>query len=227
MATILVVEDEPAIVELIRVTLEADHHTVIDAGSAEEAWQRLAEHCPDLLLLDWMLPGQSGLAFAKVLRDRAQTRSLPIIMVTARAEESDKVSGLEHWVDDYVTKPFSPRELRARVKAVLRRHAPELSDAVLRAGKLELDPAAHQLRHEGKALNLGPLEYRLLHFLMARSGRVFSRAQLLDAVWSRDAEVEERTVDVVVRRVRQVLESCHEDARLETVRGAGYRWNGD
>jgi two-component system phosphate regulon response regulator PhoB len=227
MATILIVEDEPAIVELIRVTLEADRHTIIEAGSAEEARQKLALSSPDLLLLDWMLPGQSGLAFAKSLRDHTRTKQLPIIMVTARAEESDKISGLEHWVDDYVTKPFSPRELKARVKAVLRRRAPELCGEVLRSGELMLDPDTHRASYGNKVLNLGPLEYRLLYFLVARSGRTFNRERLLDAVWGQDSEVEERTVDVVVRRVRQALAPFNMDDRLETVRSVGYRWSDD
>ncbi|MCL2297350.1 MAG: phosphate regulon transcriptional regulator PhoB [Proteobacteria bacterium] len=225
MTTILIVEDEPAIAELLRVTLEAERYTVRDAGSAEAAWQIIEEASPDLLLLDWMLPGQSGLALAKRLRQQTRTKTLPIIMVTARAEEADKVAGLETWVDDYITKPFSPRELKARVKALLRRRTPEDSDTPLQAGMLILDPVSHRVHCDGKSLTLGPLEFRLLHFLMARPERVFARAQLLDAVWGDEADVEERTVDVLVRRLRQALATCRLDVMLETVRGTGYRWN--
>jgi two-component system phosphate regulon response regulator PhoB len=225
MTTILIVEDEPAIAELLRVTLEVERYTVREAGSAEAAWQMTAEALPDLLLLDWMLPGQSGLALAKRLRQQARTKMLPIIMVTARAEEADKVAGLETWVDDYITKPFSPRELKARIKAVLRRRTPETSDGPLQAGLLVLDPASHRVHCDGKPLTLGPLEFRLLHFFMARPERVFTRTQLLDTVWGDDADIEERTVDVLVRRLRQALETHRLDAMLETVRGSGYRWN--
>ncbi|MDR2710150.1 MAG: phosphate regulon transcriptional regulator PhoB [Burkholderiales bacterium] len=225
MTTILIVEDEPAIVELLRATLEAERYTIRETGSAETAWRMIEEAQPDLLLLDWMLPGQSGLALAKRLRQQTRTKTLPIIMVTARAEEADKVAGLETWVDDYITKPFSPRELKARVKAVLRRLTPESSDAPLQAGLLVLDPVSHRVHCDGKAMLLGPLEFRLLHFFMARPDRVFTRAQLLDTVWGDDAEIEERTVDVLVRRLRQVLATHHLDAMLETVRGSGYRWN--
>jgi two-component system phosphate regulon response regulator PhoB len=225
MTTILIVEDEPAIVELLRVTLEAERYIVREAGSAEAAWQMIEETPPDLLLLDWMLPGQSGLALAKRLRQQTRTKTLPIIMVTARAEEADKVAGLETWVDDYITKPFSPRELKARVKAVLRRRTPEDFEVPLQAGMLALDPVSHRVHCDGKPLTLGPLEFRLLHFLMARPDRVFTRTQLLDAVWGDEADVEERTVDVLVRRLRQALATCRLDAMLETVRGTGYRWN--
>ncbi len=225
MTTILIVEDEPAIVELLRVTLEAERYAVREAGNAETAWRMIAEAPPDLLLLDWMLPGQSGLALAKRLRQQAQTKALPIIMVTARSEEADKVAGLETWVDDYITKPFSPRELKARIKAVLRRRTPETSDAPLQAGGLVLDPVSHRVHCDGKPLMLGPLEFRLLHFFMARPERVFTRAQLLDTVWGDDVDIEERTVDVLVRRLRQALAAYRLEAMLETVRGSGYRWN--
>jgi two-component system phosphate regulon response regulator PhoB len=225
MTTVLIVEDEPAIVELLRATLEAERYTVREADSAEVAWRMVEEAAPDLLLLDWMLPGQSGLALAKRLRQQTRTKTLPIIMVTARAEEADKVAGLETWVDDYITKPFSPRELKARIKALLRRRTPETSDEPLQAGLLVLDPISHRVHCDGKPLMLGPLEFRLLHFFMARPERVFTRTQLLDTVWGDDADVEERTVDVLVRRLRQALETHRLDAMLETVRGSGYRWN--
>jgi len=225
MTTILIVEDEPAIVELLRVTMETERYTVREAGNAETAWRMIEETPPDLLLLDWMLPGQSGLALAKRLRQQTRTKTLPIIMVTARTEEADKVAGLETWVDDYITKPFSPRELKARVKAVLRRLTPEASEAPLQAGLLMLDPVSHRVHCDGAPLTLGPLEFRLLHFLMARPDRVFTRAQLLDTVWGDDADIEERTVDVLVRRLRRALAKYQLDAKLETVRGSGYRWN--
>ncbi|MCL2873086.1 MAG: phosphate regulon transcriptional regulator PhoB [Betaproteobacteria bacterium] len=225
MTTILIVEDEPAIVELLRVTMETERYTVREAGNAETAWRMIEETPPDLLLLDWMLPGQSGLALAKRLRQQTRTKALPIIMVTARTEEADKVAGLETWVDDYITKPFSPRELKARVKAVLRRLTAEASEAPLQAGLLMLDPVSHRVHYDGKPLMLGPLEFRLLHFLMARPDRVFTRAKLLDTVWGDDADIEERTVDVLVRRLRRALATHHLDAKLETVRGSGYRWN--
>jgi two-component system phosphate regulon response regulator PhoB len=225
MTTILIVEDEPAIIELLRVTLEAEHYIVCEAGNAEAAWQMIEETPPDLLLLDWMLPGQSGLALAKRLRQQTRDKGLPIIMVTARVEEADKVVGLETWVDDYITKPFSPRELKARVKAVLRRRTTETSDASLQAGLLVLDPVSHRVHYDGTPLTLGPLEFRLLHFLMTRPDRVFTRTQLLDTVWGDDADIEERTVDVLVRRLRQVLVTHRLDVMLETVRGSGYRWN--
>ncbi|MCL2309608.1 MAG: phosphate regulon transcriptional regulator PhoB [Proteobacteria bacterium] len=225
MTTILIVEDEPAIVELLRVTLEAERYVVREAGSAEAAWRMIEEAPPDLLLLDWMLPGQSGLALAKRLRQQERTQALPIIMVTARAEEADKVAGLETWVDDYITKPFSPRELKARIKAVLRRRTAKNSEAPLRAGLLVLDPVSHRAHCGGELLTLGSLEFRLLHFLMARPDRVFTRAQLLDAVWGDDADIEERTVDVLVSRLRQALALDRLDVMIETVRSCGYRWN--
>ena len=178
---------------------------------------------PDLLLLDWMLPGQSGLAFAKQLRADTRTRELPIIMVTARSDESDKVAGLEAWVDDYVTKPFSPRELKARIKSVLRRRAPEAAQEVLVAGPLQLDPATHRATAHGQQVHLGPTEFRLLRFLLARPERVHSRTQLLDQVWGDQVYIEERTVDVHIRRLRVALEPFGVDSMIETVRGSGYR----
>jgi two-component system phosphate regulon response regulator PhoB len=170
-----------------------------------------------------MLPGQSGLALARQLRADPRTRELPIIMVTARAEESDKVAGLEAWVDDYVTKPFSPRELKARIKAVLRRRAPEAAQETLEVGPLKLDPATHRVSVAGHDVALGPTEFRLLRFLMARPERVHSRAQLLDMVWGDHVYIEERTVDVHIRRLRVALEPFGGDASIETVRGSGYR----
>ena len=223
MPTILVVEDEPAIRELLRVNLVDAGYRVVEAADAEAARHALNAALPDLLLLDWMLPGQSGLALARNLRSDARTRELPIIMVTARSEEADKVAGLEAWVDDYVTKPFSPRELKARIKAVLRRRAPEAAQETLEAGALKLDPIVHRLTVAGQDAMLGPTEFRLLRFLMARPDRVHSRAQLLDMVWGDHVYIEERTVDVHIRRLRAALEPFGADAMIETVRGSGYR----
>ena len=221
--TILVVEDEAAIRELLKVNLEDAGYEVREAADAEAAARMLREALPDLVLLDWMLPGQSGLALAKVMRAEVRTRDLPIIMVTARGDEADRVAGLEAWVDDYVTKPFSPRELKARIKAVLRRRAPEAAQEVLAAGPLVLDPATHRVTVDGAGVPLGPTEFRLLRFLLARPERVHTRAQLLDQVWGDHVYIEERTVDVHIRRLRLALEPFGLDAVIETVRGAGYR----
>ena len=170
-----------------------------------------------------MLPGKSGLALAKELRGDTRTRELPIIMLTARTDEADKVAGLEAWVDDYVTKPFSPRELKARIRAVLRRRSPESAQEPLTAGRLRLDPATHRVTFDGNAVALGPTEFRLLRFLLARPERVHSRAQLLDQVWGDHVYIEERTVDVHIRRLRVALEPFGQEALIETVRGSGYR----
>jgi two-component system phosphate regulon response regulator PhoB len=222
-SSILVVEDEPAIRELLTVNLVAAGYEVRAAPDAESAQRELARTLPSLLLLDWMLPGKSGLALAKELRGDARMRDLPIIMLTARADEADKVAGLEAWVDDYVTKPFSPRELKARIKAVLRRMAPEAAQEPLTAGTLQLDPATHRVSADGNPVPLGPADFRLLRFLLARPERVHTRAQLLDQVWGDAVYIEERTVDVHIRRLRQALEPFGQAALIETVRGSGYR----
>jgi two-component system phosphate regulon response regulator PhoB len=221
--SVLVVEDEPAILELLRVNLVDAGYRVTGVPDAETAQAELKHALPSLVLLDWMLPGQSGLALAKQLRADARTRELPIIMVTARTDEADKVTGLEAWVDDYVTKPFSPRELKARIKAVLRRRAPEAAQASLEVGPIRLDPATHRVTVGERPLGLGPTEFRLLRFLLARPERVHSRAQLLDQVWGDHVYIEERTVDVHIRRLRLALEPFGEDRMIETVRGSGYR----
>jgi two-component system phosphate regulon response regulator PhoB len=221
--TILAVEDEPAILELLRINLADAGYSVQAAPDAETAQSLLKETLPDLVLLDWMLPGLSGLALAKQLRADARTRELPIIMVTARGDEADKIAGLEAWVDDYVTKPFSPRELKARIKAVLRRRAPEAAQEILTAGPLKLDPANHRVTVDDRPVHLGPTEFRLLRFLLARPERVHTRAQLLDQVWGDHVYIEERTVDVHVRRLRLALEPFGQDGLIETVRGSGYR----
>ena len=225
-ASILVVEDEPAIQELLRVNLENAGFSVRAAEDAESAQEQIKNFLPDLVLLDWMLPGQSGLAFARSLRGDARTRDLPIIMVTARSDESDRVAGLEAWVDDYVTKPFSPRELKARIKSVLRRRAPEAAQEQLTVGPLTLDPATHQVTVNGQRAQIGPTEFRLLKFLIARPERVHSRAQLLDKVWGDHVYIEERTVDVHIRRLRLALEPLGCSSMIETVRGSGYRLTG-
>ena len=223
MPTILVVEDEPAIMELLKVHLVDAGYEVREAPDAETAHTIIKQALPDLLLLDWMLPGQSGLALAKQLRADARTKELPVIMVTARSEEADRVAGLEAWVDDYVTKPFSPRELKARIKSVLRRRAPESAQETLSAGELRLDPTTHRVTANGQLVALGPTEFRLLRFLLARPERVHSRAQLLDLVWGDQVYIEERTVDVHIRRLRLALEPFGLDKLIETVRGSGYR----
>ena len=222
-ATILVVEDEPAIRELIEVNLRRAGHSVLLAPDAAAARRMVQEALPDLVLLDWMLPGMSGVDFARQLRGDPRTRRLPIIMLTARAEERDKVEGLEVGADDYVTKPFSPRELMARIKAVLRRHAPQATDDAVQLGGLRLDPATHRVTAGGEEVSLGPTEFRLLHYLMTHPERVHGRSQLLDQVWGDHVFVEERTVDVHIRRLRAALEPSGHDRLVQTVRGSGYR----
>lgn len=221
-STILVVEDDPAISELVRFTLESAGFAVCHVTSAEQALAAVAERLPDLALLDWMLPGMSGLALAQKLATDPRSRDLPIIMLTAKAQESDRVAGLEQGADDYLTKPFSPRELVARVRAVLRRRAPDRSQETLQVGALKLDPTSHTVSWDERSLEMGPTEFRLLRFLMSQPGRVFSRAQLLDKVWGDHVFIEERTVDVHVRRLRVALGADAEHL-LETVRGVGYR----
>ncbi len=221
---ILIVEDEPAIQELIAVNLEGAGHHALRAADSEQALASIRQTLPDLVLLDWMLPGQSGLAVARQLRGDARTRSIPIIMLTAKSAEPDKILGLEAGADDYITKPFSPRELLARIKAVLRRRAPQMTEDVVEARGLRLDPAAHRVSGNGLTLELGPTEFRLLHFFMTHAERVHSRTQLLDQVWGDHVFVEERTVDVHIRRLRKALEASGHDALIETVRGTGYRF---
>ena len=224
-AKILVVEDEPSIQELIALNLEQAGQSPVLADSAEQALERIQEELPDLVLLDWMLPGQSGLELARRLRGDARTKRLPIIMLTARGDEEDKLRGLETGADDYVTKPFSVKELQARIKAVLRRRAPQTTEDVVELGGLRLDPATHRVSAGETALALGPTEFRLLHFLMTHPERVHSRAQLLDQVWGDHVFVEERTVDVHIRRLRCALEPSAHDALIQTVRGSGYRFS--
>jgi two-component system phosphate regulon response regulator PhoB len=221
-ASVLVVEDEPQIQELIAVNLEHFGHRVRRASSAEEAEAAIRAALPDVVVLDWMLPGESGLAFARRLRSDTRTRELPIVMLTARAMEQDKLSGLEAGADDYLTKPFSPKELAARIKAVLRRRAPQLSGDVVEVEGLRLDPATHRVTAGEQRLQLSPAEFKLLHFLLTHPGRVYSRTQLLDQVWGDHVYIEERTVDVHIRRLRKSLEPSGHDRLIDTVRGAGY-----
>lgn len=221
-STVLVVEDEPAIAELISVNLRLAGHTVLISGSAENARIQIGDVLPDLILLDWMLPGLSGVDLLRQLRNNDRTRDIPVIMLTARSAEIDKISGLEQGADDYLTKPFSPKELNARIKAVMRRRAPQLTDDTVEIAGLRLEPASHKVTGHGKPLEIGPTEFRLLHFFMTHPVRVYSRAQLLDQVWGDHVFVEERTVDVHIRRLRLALAPSGHDALIETVRGAGY-----
>jgi two-component system phosphate regulon response regulator PhoB len=223
---ILVVEDEPAIQELIAVNLEHAGHRVQRAQTAAEADAMIRAVKPDLIVLDWMLPDVAGTVLARRLRADARSKDIPIIMLTARAQEQDKVEGLEAGADDYITKPFSPKELMARIKAVLRRRSPQLTDDSIDIGGLLLDPVAHRVTGAGKELTLGPTEFKLLHFFMTHPERVYSRLQLLDHVWGDHVFVEERTVDVHIRRLRQAFEPSGHDGLIETVRGAGYRFSG-
>jgi two-component system phosphate regulon response regulator PhoB len=226
-ATVLVVEDEPQIQELVAVNLEHFGHKVLRAASAEEAEAAIRHALPDVLVLDWMLPGESGLAFARRLRADERTRELPIVMLTARAMEQDKISGLDAGADDYLTKPFSPKELAARIKAVLRRRAPQLSGDVIETDGLRLDPATRRVTAKEHRVELSPAEFRLLHFLMTHPGRVYTRAQLLDLVWGDHVFIEERTVDVHIRRLRKALAPSGYDRLIETVRGSGYAFHID
>ena len=221
-ANILLVEDEPAIQELIAVNLQHAGHHVIRARDAEGALGIVKSALPDLLLIDWMLPGMSGLSLARQLRQEERTRQIPIIMLTARSEEADKIAGLEAGADDYLTKPFSPKELAARIKAVLRRRAPQLSGDAVEIEGLRLDPATRRVTARGQRVELSPSEFRLLHFFMTHPTRVYTRAQLLDQVWGDHVFIEERTVDVHIRRLRKALEPTGHDRLVDTVRGSGY-----
>lgn len=227
MSKIVVVEDEPAIAELIAINLRHAGHEVTLAATAEQARFEIDGALPDLVVLDWMLPGQSGLALARQWRSDERTRALPIIMLTARGEESDKITGLDAGADDYIAKPFSTNELMARIRAVLRRKAPQALDEAVEVGGLKLDPVTHRVSYNGVELRLGPTEFRLLHFMMAHPERVHSRSQLLDKVWGDHVFIEERTVDVHIRRLRAALEPSGHHDRVETVRGTGYRFRGD
>ncbi|MEW6353607.1 MAG: phosphate regulon transcriptional regulator PhoB [Pseudomonadota bacterium] len=220
---ILIIEDEPAISEMLGFTLARAGYAYDTVANAEQAQAKILAEPPMLILLDWMLPGISGVDYARRLKKEKLTAQVPIIMLTARGEQEDKIKGLESGADDYVTKPFSPQELLARIKAVLRRTAPQAVDEVIEIDELRLDPAGHRVTARGETLEMGPTEFRLLHFFMTHSERVYSRGQLLDLVWGRSVYVEERTVDVHIRRLRRALERHGHDRLIQTVRGAGYR----
>lgn len=224
MATILIVEDDPAIREMLGFALLRDGYEFHEAGDTGQARQLMADAIPDLILLDWMLPGQSGFDFSRSLRRDARYRHIPVIMLTARDEEADKVAALEAGADDYVSKPFAVAELLARIKAILRRTRRTLDDEPVECGKLRLDPATHRVTVNDTPLELSPIEFRLLQFFMTHPDRVYSRPQLLDMVWCNQAYIEERTVDVHIRRLRMNLESSGHDRLIQTVRGAGYRF---
>ncbi len=225
---ILIVEDEPSIAELIAINLTHAGFDVDRAFQTDQASNMMREVLPNLLILDWMLPGKSGVQFAKELRLNERTKALPILLLTAKSEEADKVLGLDSGADDYVTKPFSPKELIARVNALLRRQNPMIDEGPILVGPLKLDPVAHRLmatssNSEVKTIPLGPTEFRLLQFLMANPERVHSRASLLDRVWGNEVYIEERTVDVHIKRLRAALAPAGCDNLVETVRGSGYR----
>lgn len=222
---VLVVEDERPIRELLAFGLRRAGFEVVEAEDTRQARARIADRRPDLLLVDWMLPDMSGLELTRALKKDKDTRDMPIIMLTARAEEQDKVSGLEGGADDYITKPFSARELIARVNAVLRRAQPLAQETSLTVGELTLDPVGHRVTVGEATVPLGPTEYRLLSFFMQHAERVYSRSQLLDRIWGGNVYVEERTVDVHIRRLRKALEPFSADALIQTVRGAGYRFS--
>jgi two-component system phosphate regulon response regulator PhoB len=224
-ATILIVEDEADLSELMRYNLEAGGFHVVTAESGDEAVERIRDGVPDLILLDWMLPGFSGIELCRRWRSREETARTPLIMITARGEEEERVRGLAIGADDYVVKPFSMPELVARIQALLRRSNPQLVTNLLKAGDLELDRQSHRVRRAGRDLHLGPTEYRLLEYLMRHPGRVYSREQLLDGVWGNDVYVDERTVDVHVGRLRKAINRGREQDPIRTVRGAGYAFD--
>jgi len=225
-ATVLIVDDEPDIREILRFALESADYRTLEASHAEEARKSILSEIPDLILLDWMLPGRSGLELAQQLKRSQKTRAIPIIMVSAKGEEQDRIKGLDAGeVDDYITKPFSPRELVSRVKAVLRRTLPEGANGEIEAAGLHLDDSSHRVSVDGRRLDIAPTEYRLLHFFMTHPDRAYSRSQLLDQVWGDQVYVEERTVDVHIRRLRKILEPSGHHRLLQTVRGVGYRFS--
>ena len=221
---ILMVEDEPAIREMLSYVLRRANFEPLEAADARQAYAQIADQKPDLVLVDWMLPGQSGLDIVRRLREDEPTAGIPIIMLTARGEEYDRVRGLDHGADDYVTKPFSPRELVARIQALLRRSAPDAVDSVVTVGELTLDPACHEVRIGGKCIEMGPTEFRMLRFFMTHQNRVYSRSQLLDRVWNQSRYIEERTVDVHILRLRKAL-GKELAKHIRTVREAGYQFH--
>jgi two-component system, OmpR family, phosphate regulon response regulator PhoB len=222
---IRIVDDEPAIREMVAFALRKGDYEPVHAGDAREAQTAIADRVPDLILLDWMLPGTSGLDLARRWRKETLTREVPIIMLTARGEENDRVGGLEAGVDDYVVKPFSARELLARIRAVMRRAREDDEDGSVAVGTIRIDGAAHRVFANDQPVPIGPTEYRLLHFFMTHPERVYTRAQLLDHFWGGSVYVEERTIDVHIRRLRRALEPFNAENMVQTVRGAGYRFS--
>ena len=222
---ILVVEDEAPIREMVCFVLEQNGYQAVEAEDFDSAVAQLVEPYPELILLDWMLPGGSGIQFIKHLKREALTREIPVMMLTARGEEEDRVRGLEVGADDYITKPFSPKELVARIKAVMRRISPMAVEEVIDMQGLSLDPSSHRVMANEQALDMGPTEFKLLHFFMTHSERVYSREQLLNNVWGTNVYVEDRTVDVNIRRLRKALETSGHDRMIQTVRGTGYRFS--
>lgn len=222
---ILVVEDEAPIRDMIKFVLEQSDYEVVEAEDFDVALEKIKEPYPDLILLDWMLPGGSGIQLAKKLKQHDHTRDIPVIMLTARGEEEDKVKGLDAGADDYVTKPFSPKELVARIKAVMRRASPTSAEQPINVNGLVLDPVSHRVNSHDKQLKLGPTEFKLLHFFMTHLDRVYSREQLLDQVWGTNVYVEDRTVDVHIRRLRKAITGNGHENLIQTVRGAGYRFS--
>lgn len=223
---ILIIEDEQAIREMVCLALDQAGFECVQAADAGEAQRQILTGVPDLILLDWMLPGMSGIDYARRLRQEKLTQAVPVVMLTARTQEEDKVRGLDTGADDYITKPFSPRELIARIKALLRRTAPRASDEPVEVNGLTLDPVTHRVLAGERKLSLGPMEFRLLHFFMTHPERVHSRERILDSVWGTNVYVEERTVDVHIRRLRKALTSSGHERLIQTVRGAGYRLSG-
>jgi two-component system phosphate regulon response regulator PhoB len=222
---ILIVDDEAAIRQMVCLALSQAGYHCVEAGDTNEAQEVIVRETPDLVLLDWMLPGVSGMEYARRMRREKLTQNLPIIMLTARTEEDDKVRGLDSGADDYITKPFSTRELLARIKALLRRSSPLAADTPVEVDGLALDPATHRVIARGNQLDLGPTEFRLLHFFMTHPERVHSRERLLNGAWGDNVYIEERTVDVHIRRLRKALEPSKHDRLIQTVRGAGYRFS--
>ncbi|SON50495.1 phosphate regulon transcriptional regulator PhoB [Vibrio tapetis] len=222
---ILVVEDEAPIREMLCFILEQKGYQAVEAEDYDTAVEKLCEPFPDLILLDWMLPGGTGINFIKHLKREELTRNIPVVMLTARGEEEDKVRGLEAGADDYITKPFSPKELVARLKAVIRRVTPTALEDVIDVQGLKLDPVSHRVTANEEALDMGPTEFKMLHFFMTHQERVYSREQLLNNVWGTNVYVEDRTVDVHIRRLRKALEGAGHDKLVQTVRGAGYRFS--
>ncbi len=219
------VEDEAPIREMLSFVLEQKGYHVVEAEDYDSAINKLCEPFPDLVLLDWMLPGGSGINFIKHMKREDLTRNIPVVMLTARGEEEDKVRGLEVGADDYITKPFSPKELVARLKAVIRRVTPTALEDVIDVQGLKLDPVSHRVTANDGAVDMGPTEFKLLHFFMTHQERVYSREQLLNNVWGTNVYVEDRTVDVHIRRLRKALEEAGHDKLIQTVRGAGYRFS--